>query len=163
MEARRLRLIAPVLALTIASAACVDGIVGPGYSRTDVAIRTTDAIVWREISSVTDFRVDVELTNLGPNWVEYDRWCGWRIDQLVNSRWEVAYRPLCSVHNSEYYWIPPGATYYESLPAHASWRRIGGPITGTYQVVFEMFEDVDGRDYVRLREDRTASNSFTVR
>jgi hypothetical protein len=154
----------PAMGLALVLGGCVDVMVGPGHGRTDVAVRTTHAVVWSELSSVTDFRVSLELTNLGPGWVTYDRWCGWWIEQLVNSRWTVAYQPLCSIYNTEYSWIPPGATHYETLPAHASWRtRIGGPVTGSYRVVYEMFEDLDGVRYEPLRQDRTTSNTFTVR
>lgn len=142
---------------------CVD-VVGPGWGRTDVAVRTMQGVVYAEAFGVTDFRVSLELTNLGPNWVSYDRWCGWRIDQLVNGSWTVAYTPYCSVYNSEYEWIPPGATYYETIQAHASWRRnIGASVDGTYRVVYDMVEDIDGRRYEPLRQDRTTSNSFSVR
>jgi hypothetical protein len=144
--------------------ACVDALSPIERRHTEVVMRTASPTIFTEVSTITDFRVGGEITNLGPRWVTYDRWCGWRIEQLVNGRWVAAYYPFCSIYSSEWEDIPPGATYYESLPAHASWReRTGAPVEGTYRVVWEILEEREGPRYVILRDGLTVTNSFFVR
>ncbi|CAN5157528.1 hypothetical protein BH23GEM2_BH23GEM2_12810 [soil metagenome] len=158
----------PVAALAAAAALALSGCVAivesPVDSHTNVAVRVAQGTVIAEMSPLTDFRVPVEITNLGPRWVLYDRWCEWRIEQYVNGRWVAAYYPYCTVDSQEYHSIPPGSTYYESLPAHRSWRvGNGAGVEGTYRVVFPVYEEIDVGHHVQLREDRTSSNPFHVR
>lgn len=148
----------------VALSGCVAIVESPVGSRTNAAVRVAQGTVIAEMSALTDFRVPVEITNLGPRWVVYDRWCEWRIEQYVNARWVPAYYPFCTVDSQEYYSIPPGATYFEMLPAHRTWRvGNGAAVEGTYRVVFPIYEEVDVGRHVQLREDRTTSNSFQVR
>ena len=152
------------VAVALALTACVAIVESPIDGRTNAAVRVPHPTVIAELSQLTDFRVSVEITNLGPRWVLYDRWCEWRIDQYVNGRWVPAYYPYCTVDSQEYYSIPPGSTYYESLPAHRSWRvGNGASVEGTYRVFFPIYEEIDVGRHQQLREDRTTSNTFVVR
>ncbi len=152
------------LAAVIALSGCVAIVESPIDARTNAAVRVPQGAVVAELSTLTDFRVPVEITNLGPRWLLYDRWCEWRIEQYVNGRWVPAYYPYCTVGAQEYYSIPPGSTYFESLPAHRSWRvGNGAGVEGTYRVVFPIYEELDVGRHAQLREERTTSNSFQVR
>lgn len=153
-----------ILVAAAALSGCVDILDSRDGTVTDAAVTVTQGTVIAEMSLITDFRVPVEITNLGPNWVLYDRWCEWRIEQYVNGQWVAAYYPYCTIDAQEYYSIPPGATYFESLPAHRDWRiGNGAGVEGTYRVVFPIYEEVDFDRHIQLREERTTSNPFQVR
>ncbi|MEX1186695.1 MAG: hypothetical protein WEA80_08895 [Gemmatimonadaceae bacterium] len=129
LRARR----ALVAALTgLAAIGCTE-IAGPrSVASVDVRVQT---VVQAELSLLTDFTVDAEITNTGSATVLYDRWCNWRIEQLVNGSWAPAYTPVCAPEGREIYQLWIGERAVHRYPAHRSWRvGNGAQVVGTYRL-----------------------------
>lgn len=144
-----------------ALSACAE-IAGPG-SAASVDVRVP-ALVQAELSQLTDFTVDADIMNTGSAMVLYDRWCNWRIEQLVNGAWAPAYTPLCAAEGREIYQLWIGEHTVHRYPAHRSWRvGNGAQIAGTYRLRMSVFSGGPGTPLTNLHETAVVSNSFTVR
>lgn len=154
------RALIPAL-VCVAGGACTE-IAGPG-SAASVDVRVS-AVVQTELSLLTDFTVDADITNTGSATILYDRWCNWRIEQLVNGSWAPAYTPLCSAEGREIYQLWIGEHAIHRYPAHRSWRvGNGAQIAGMYRLRMSVFSGEPGTPLTNLRETVVVSNSFTVR
>lgn len=140
---------------------CTD-VTGPRYAAS-VDVRVP-ALVQSELSMLTDFTVDADIMNTGSATVLYERWCNWRIEQLVNGTWRPAYTPVCTTETREIYqlWLGEYATH--RYPAHRTWRvGNGAQVPGTYRLVLTVFSGAPGTPLTDLDATVVVSNSFTVR
>lgn len=145
----------------LAFSACAE-IAGPRFAvSVDVRVPT---MVQAEFSMLTDFTVDADIMNTGSATVLYERWCNWRIEQLVNGTWRPAYTPVCTTETQEIYqlWLGEYATH--RYPAHRTWRvGNGAQVPGTYRLVLTVFSGEPGKALTDLDATVVVSNSFTVR
>lgn len=122
------------------------------------------ALVQAELSLLTDFAFDAEVSNRGSTTVVYDRWCNWRLQQLVNGTWAPAYAPACSPEGREIYQLWPGEYAVHRYPAHRDWRSgNGAQVPGSYRLVLAVYLGEPGMALGDLREVLITSNAFTVR
>lgn len=157
---RALRALVAVAVATISSG-CAE-VVGPRYvAAVDVRV---PAVVQAELSLLTDFTVDAEVLNTGPATILYERWCNWRIEQLVNGSWAPAYAPVCSAETQEIHQLRIGERAVYRYPAHRSWRAgNGAQVPGTYRIVLTVYSGAPGTPLTDLDATVVASNSFSVR
>ncbi|MGK2934445.1 MAG: hypothetical protein ACSLFE_04280 [Gemmatimonadaceae bacterium] len=122
------------------------------------------AVVQAELSLLTDFTVDADIVNTGSATILYERWCNWRIEQLINGSWAPAYAPLCVAEAREIYQLWIGERAVHRYPAHRSWRvGNGAQVAGTYRVLLTVFSGAPGTALTDLDATVVVSNSFTVR
>jgi len=121
-------------------------------------------VVQAELSLLTDFSVSAQIVNDGPTTILYDRWCNWRIQQLVNGTWAPGYTPLCSPEGREILQLRSGESVVVRYPAHRSWRSgNGAQIQGSYRLVLTVYSSLPGGVLTDLEEVVATSNTFTVR
>lgn len=142
-------------------AGCAEPTAHHAVANVDVVVAP---LVQAELSALTDFAFNADIVNRGSATVVYDRWCNWRLQQLVNGSWAPAYAPVCSAEGREIYQLWPGEYAVHRYPAHRSWRvGNGAQIFGTYRLVLTVYAGEAGHALNDLREAVVVSNSFTVR
>jgi hypothetical protein len=158
-----LRAVSALLAAlpALAASGCTE-VAGP-RAAASVDLRVP-AVVQAELSLLTDFTVDAEMRNTGSTTILYDRWCNWRMEQLVNGAWAPAYTPVCAAEGREIYQLWIGERALHRYPAHRDWRiGNGAQVTGTYRLVLSVYTGNEGDAVTDVRELVLVSNSFTVR
>lgn len=160
---RALHLLRAVIAAVagVALSGCTD-IAGPRYvASVDVQV---PAVVQAELSMLTDFTVDADILNTGSATVLYERWCNWRVEQLVNGTWAPAYAPVCAPDAREIYQLRFGERALHRYPAHRTWRAgNGAQVPGTYRLLLTVFSGAPGMPLTDLEATVVVSNTFTVR
>lgn len=145
----------------LAASGCAE-VAGP-RSVASVELRVP-AAVQAELSLLTDFTVDAEIRNTGSATILYDRWCNWRMEQLVNGAWAPAYTPVCAAEGREIFQLWTGERALHRYPAHRDWRTgNGAQLAGTYRLVLRVYSGEPGSRLTDLRETTVTSDGFTVR
>jgi len=149
-----------VAVASLALGGCAD-VAGPRYAvAVDVRV---PSVVQAELSLLTDFTVDADIVNGGGATVLYERWCNWRVEQLVNGKWTPAYNPVCATEAREIFQLWIGESVIHRYPAHRSWRvGNGSQVPGTYRLLLTVFSGAPGTSLTELNATIVVSNSFTV-